>query len=284
MPKQQQQVTTQVTTPVRRKVIKCPDAPKKKKRKMKEIKRKMEEIKRKMEEYQQRIAKNKARMAVIKAKLEAAAEQEGDQWTTQGLKKIISSTPDHMMLKAKDHDEIVKFISRSITTEKKLRKVKINAQGYAIPYLVRDIIVQYLIHHCGTNDCRGKTPSYWMNIIAYAFTKIPIKFWDVDEEEVMKFRLVCDDEDGRLKTKVENKEQLSKEEQVLLHSYSIFWNYSLPSGWGVFMLGYGIDFVSPINDILSPWGVLVYCSNAAFRYGSEYELVCGYKNQLDRLV
>ena len=167
---------------------------------------------------------------------------------------------------------------------KNLWKVKINAEGYAIPYVVRDIVVKYLIHHCGTNNCRGKTPLYWMNIIADALKKIPIKFWDVDEEEVMKFSPVCDDEDGRLKTKVENNEQLSKEEQVLLYSYSMTWNYSLPSTYGIFMLGYGIDFVSPINDILRPWGVLVYCSAAAFRYGSEYKLVCGYKNQLDRLV
>jgi hypothetical protein len=264
--------------------VRC-DAPKKKKRKMKEIERKIEKI-------QQRIAKNNARMAVIKAELEqlredkvrAAAEQEVEQWSMQRIKKIIGSTPDHMMLKEKDHDEIVKFISRCIITEKKVWKVKIDAVGYAIPYLVRDIVVEYLNHHIATNDCYGKTPAYWMNIIAYVFQKIPMKFWDVDEEEVMKFRLVSDDEDGRLKTKQENKEKLSKEEKVLLHSYSMMWNYSLPSSYGVFMLGYGIDFVSPINDILGPWGVLVYCSAAAFGYGSEYVLVCGYKKQFDKLV
>lgn len=252
--------------------------------------KKIEELERKLAENEYLLKKLKQdKLRLEEEAKEAAKEAAGlkTYWTMKRVKKIILNTSDRMMLKEKDQEEIVKFISESMISGKKLSKVKINAQGYAIPYLVRDIVVKYLIHHCaklGLNAFRGKTPTYWMTVIGEAFKKLPFKFWDVDEEEVMKFRPVCDDEDGRLKTKVKNKEQLTTEQQVLLHSCSMTWNYTLPSSYGVFMLGMGIDFVDPINDILRPRGVLVYCSAAAFRCGSEYELCCGYEKALDSLV
>ncbi|OUV24012.1 MAG: hypothetical protein CBC48_17930 [bacterium TMED88] len=260
-----------------------------KKRKIDDVETSSQQRLKKIKELERKLEKNeyllkKLKQDKLRLEAEEAAEQAGlakKDWTMKRVKKIISSTSDHMM--ANDHDEIVKFISQSMITGKKLPKVKINAQGYAIPYLVRDILVEYLVDHCGTSF-ELKTPTYWMTVIGEAFKKLPFKFWDVDEKEVMKFRPVCDDEDGRLKTKVKNKEQLTAEQQVLLHSCSMTWNYTLPSSYGVFMLGMGIDFVDPINDILRPRGVLVYCSAAAFRCGSEYELCCGYGRPLDKLV
>jgi len=261
-----------------------------KKRKIDDVETSQQRLK-KIKELERKLAKNeyllkKLKQDKLRLEAEEAAEQAGlakKDWTMKRVKKIISSTSDRMMLKEKDQDEIVKFISQSMISGKKLPKVKINAQGYAIPYLVRDIVVEYLVDHCGTSF-ELKTPTYWMTVIGEAFKKLPFKFWDVDEEEVMTFRPVCDDEDGRLKTKVKNKEQLTAEQQVLLHSCSMTWNYTLPSSYGVFMLGMGIDFVDPINDILRPRGVLVYCSAAAFRCGSDYELCCGYENAFDSLV
>jgi len=215
------------------------------------------------------------------------------------VERRIKQTPKNTMCKG--HKKIVKFIAGRILAGKKLATAKVEDHGYAVPYLVRDIIVEGLKHHCQHHETIGKTPHYWMAIICDLFKKIPFKYydectqyddesdyeeWDEVDEIKQDFDVSIYDDEGLIKKKKEDGKDLSKEEEAELDACYVTWNYTLPSFYGPFMLGMEMGFTEPINDVLreNGTGVIVHCAASLFRDGSEYALVCGYDEALSRLL
>ena len=225
-------------------------------------------------------------------------EQKAKEWTMWRVERRIKQTPKNTTCKG--HKKIVKFIARRIFAGKKLATAKVEDHGYAVPYLVRDIIVEGLKHHCQQNDTQNKTPKYWMTIICNLFKKIPFKYYeggneyddesddegdDWGDEVKQDFDLTIYDYEGLIKKKKEEGKDLSREEEAKLDACYVMWNYTLPSTYGPFMMGMEMGFTSPINDVLreNATGVRVYCAASLFG-GSEDALVCGYDEPLCRLL
>ena len=119
---------------------------------------------------------------------------------------------------------------------------KVEDHGYAVPYLVRDIIVECLKLHCQHNDYENETPKYWMTIICNLFKKIPFKYYeggnqyddeseqythDWGDEVKQDFDLTIYDYEGLIKKKKEDGKDLSREEEAKLDACYVMWNYTL---------------------------------------------------------
>ena len=205
-------------------------------------------------------------------------------WSMWRVERRIKATPNNTTCKG--HKKIVKFIAGRILAGKKLATAKVANYGYAVPYLVGDIIVEGLKHHCQHHETNGKTPKYWMSIIADLFKKIPFKYDDEWGDELEQdFDVSIYDDEGLIKKEKEEGKDLSREEEAKLDACYVTWNYTLPSSYGVFMVGMSMDFTEPINDVLrdNGTGVVVYCAASVFRDGSEYALVCGYEDAMCRV-
>jgi hypothetical protein len=255
-------------------------------------------------------------MSMLKAQCAPADEEyekKIDGLRERKVGKIISSSEDvKALLVQSDYSdckrggEIVKFITENYdTTVEVLDEMK----GYAIPYIVRDIIVWYIEDH--KTRCKARcepTPEYWMGIICEAFQKLPFAFEDSEDS----FEPNKEDFDDEIKRDIKRRMQLRErkkqdianlnekyginltyadaeeeedeiraegEDKIRLSAWSVEWRYDLPSGYGVFALGMSMGFCNAISDVL-PGSVVVACGSTAYRDGSDNVLVCGYSDDI----
>lgn len=107
---------------------------------------------------------------------------------------------------------------------------------YEIVYMIRNVICK-ILKVWVTAGATDKSVERAATLVFEAMKSIPINFWGLKKCTI-------------------------KHEDVTYNC--IRWNHDLPSGYGVFQLGMGIDFTTPLTEVFKPWGIYFYSASECF--------------------
>lgn len=107
---------------------------------------------------------------------------------------------------------------------------------YEIVYMIRNVMCK-ILKVWVTADATDKSVERAATLVLEAMKSIPINFWGLKKHHIKygDVQYPC-----------------------------IRWNHDLPSGYGVFQLGMGIDFTTPLTEVFKPWGIYFYPASECF--------------------
>lgn len=116
---------------------------------------------------------------------------------------------------------------------------------YEIVYMIRNVMCKILKTKV-TADATDKSVERAATLVLETMKSIPINFWGSKKHHIKygDVQYPC-----------------------------IRWNHDLPSGYGVFQLGMGIDFTHPLTEVFKPWGIYFYPASECFTSGDGNDLV-----------